>query len=128
MDIPSVTHALTIRPIWADAILRGPKRVENRSWLPGAHRTIALHAGANDTASDIQRALGLGWMGDGRAKSAIVAVLELGEVIEASDDPWFSGPFGWTIVRVRPVIPVPMAGRLGLWRLPAGLTLTSRAA
>ena len=128
MAIPSVTHALTVRPIWADAILRGPKRIENRSWLPGPHRAIALHAGAHDTAGDIQRALGLGWSGDGRVKSAVVAVLDLGEVIESSDDPWFHGPYGWTIVRVCPVVPVPMSGRLGLWRLPPGLTLTSQAA
>lgn len=127
MAIPSVSHALTVRPIWADAILRGPKRIENRSWLPGQHKAIALHAGAHDTPADIQRALGLGWSGGGRARGALVAVLELGAVVESSDDPWFFGPYGWTIVRVHPVVPVAMSGRLGLWRIPP-IMLTSREA
>lgn len=40
-------RALTWRP-WSDAIVRGPKRVENRPWTPPGFflgETIAIHAG-----------------------------------------------------------------------------------
>ena len=42
-------RALTLIRPWSDAIVRGPKRVENRGWLPAEPmfgEVIALHAGA----------------------------------------------------------------------------------
>lgn len=41
-------RALTLWRPWSDAIVRGPKRVENRSWAPPSsvlHEVMALHAG-----------------------------------------------------------------------------------
>lgn len=43
-----VLCALTFWRPWTDAIVRGPKRVENRSWAPPAHLLgayLAIHAG-----------------------------------------------------------------------------------
>lgn len=41
-----------------------------------------------------------------------------GQFRRYADSPWFSGPWGWALARVRPIAPVPVArGRLGLWEL-----------
>lgn len=37
--------ALTIRQPWADAVIRGDKTVENRTWRTAFRGTIAIHAG-----------------------------------------------------------------------------------
>lgn len=125
---PADLRCLTLHPIWADAIARGPKRVENRSWRPPAGTTwIAIHAGAKDPLESVGLAKSLGWSGEGRATSAVVALVRIGEIVERSDDPWFMGPLGWTLVDVRRIEPIPAVGGLGLWRPDAdALTLLTK--
>lgn len=46
--VPPPLRALTLQRPWSAAIVRGPKRVENRTWFPPAMllgHTIAIHAG-----------------------------------------------------------------------------------
>lgn len=58
--------ALTLWRPWSDAIVRGPKRVENRTWAPLAGvvgRFIAIHAGSrfDDSGGIDLMAMGSGW-------------------------------------------------------------------
>jgi hypothetical protein len=46
--------ALTIKQPWADAIVHGSKRVENRTWMTAYRGALALHAGkAADSDGDL---------------------------------------------------------------------------
>jgi hypothetical protein len=147
--LPDVTYcpggrgfvpALTLRQPWAQAIARGSKRVENRTWMPPEHVTrIFIHAGKVTEAADIPQVRALGVPVDIMAQSAIVAVADLAHACKASRlaatqrwadqdrlqcgcDPvwaqpgqchWVLGTV-WTLAR-----PVPCGGRQGLW-YPAG--------
>ena len=137
------THALTVRQPWATAILEGPKRIENRSWIcPGPFpRWIAIHASM--TAEDHAEEIVANWRGASRWPDAqtgawpgapmwtaytdcpyrrgvllgAAEVLGVGEIHE-TPDPWAVGPRCWVLGRVC-ALPAPISakGRLGLWRL-----------
>jgi hypothetical protein len=142
-ELPCLKALTLIRP-WSDAIVCGPKRIENRGWLPplnliGTH--IALHAGAkyDDHVSWPQ-----GWYPPGPSPLGIVGVARLAAVRDArrgiihvpsvgpaltnaeierfndmESDPWWVGPVGFFLTEV---IALPDAveckGALGLWRVP----------
>jgi hypothetical protein len=47
---------ITVFPIWAWAIIFGPKHVENRFWPTTYRGRLAIHAGVNRKAEDDDRA------------------------------------------------------------------------
>ncbi len=40
-----INKAISVRQPWAEAIIRGGKNVENRSWMTKYRGLIAIHAG-----------------------------------------------------------------------------------
>lgn len=124
--------ALTIKQPWVWAILSSGKRIENRSWRPKSSlpATIAIHAGASYDAQGAellerefgltvpcaQELLELGQVG------AVVGRAIVASVVTQSASMWFSGPLGWQLEHVERCTPIPMRGRLGLWRLPENTT------
>ena len=138
--------AITLRQPWANAIVHGGKRIENRSWGPprqGAR--LALHAGANfdaDARDWIAEMTGLNpaaapWLYDvdrNIPRGVIVATFEVLGVIHplsADEDVatwkaagldvrWYMGPpsIGWVIGKVRVLSKyVAVRGSQGLWEL-----------
>ncbi|MCE5264312.1 MAG: ASCH domain-containing protein [Deltaproteobacteria bacterium] len=122
--------ALTIWQPWASLIVRGPKRIENRSWVPPRWligQRIGIHAGKKAVAVDglmmaeypelaelLRDPLPLGAL----VGSAIVAGVETGAG-PRKDDRFFEGPAGWILEDVVPLPdPIPMRGAQGLWDLP----------
>lgn len=99
-------RALSVRPEYADAIARGEKRIENRSWGRAVRGPIALHR-------------------CGRA-GAIIGVMEISAVLSADEArqrypeqvAFISGPLCWVIDSFRPCHPIPCKGRLCLWQAP----------
>ncbi|MFF6844638.1 hypothetical protein ACFY8X_38610 [Streptomyces tanashiensis] len=115
-------RALTIRQPYADAIVWGTKRTENRSRpIPAAHlgTTILIHAAkaphaSGVVASDFTNAT---WPD---TRSAIIGTAVLDSCHQATDDcctPWgVVGHWHWQLRDCRPLLrPVPAAGALGLW-------------
>lgn len=134
----SVTHALSVKRVWAKAILAGEKKGENRSWKPPAKWTfpfwIALHVGkqtvprkdptlARETA--LHPRLKLWNKRDPDLCGKIVAVIEITGVEAPSDKPYCgTGPHVWTIGRVRELDNcIPCVGRLGLFALEKPITI-----
>ncbi len=120
-------RAITLHRPWDILIARGIKTIENRPWKPGraltAGDTFAIHAGKHFDESCIPRAQHLGvplaFFSGTCVDSAIVAVVRFVGVVSESDDPWYTGPFGWVLDS--PVAlerPVPCRGYQGLWTLP----------
>lgn len=115
-------RALTVRQPYADAIVWGTKRTENRSRpIPAAHlgTTILIHAAkaphtSGFVASDFPNAT---WPD---VRSAIIGTAVLEACHQAADDccvPWgMDGHWHWQLRDCRPLPrPVPATGALGLW-------------
>lgn len=129
LETGRVQHALTLHQPWGAAILRGPKRVENRGWvLRGPFpRWIAVHYGQKH---DKQGAAFCAEHWQGAPEGALDAkpsgiygamrvsgVRAEGELGHA-DDPWFFGPYGLQIDAVVMLDePVLCKGAQGLWRI-----------
>jgi hypothetical protein len=141
-------YALTIWQPWADAITRGAKRVENRSWPAPPWvigETIAIHAGRRYDHSALPPP-GTSWPHPHIPPTA----LPLGAVVAAarvtgchhscdcggrdwqhrrrlpyrSCSPWAaSGHYHWQLSEVRALPqPLPARGYQKLWRLPDAIT------
>ena len=135
-------QALTLKQPWPALMLldEQPKRIENRDYPPprkliGGY--LALHGGrlpsgkaafdearrdlewvdeyifeAEDNAWDDRDILSI-------CVPGIYAVARVLDVVTASDDLWFTGPFGWVLgdfTALEP--PVPCKGAQGLWYVP----------
>jgi hypothetical protein len=109
--------ALSVRQPYAYLILKGIKRIENRTWSTNYRGPLAIHASLrwHDRSIDeieathrlcIPRELPLG---------GIIGVIDLVDVIEQSNDPFFEGPFGFVLRNPRPLPFRQMPGRLHLF-------------
>jgi len=119
-------RGLTLWRPWPEAIIKGHKRIENRPWkLPQWARRIlvALHGGIHydKAGAEWMRDRGLYKPGDtqGDSPSGILAVCRFSDCVTQSTDPWFMGPYGWTISDLW-VLPerITCRGWQGFWRLP----------
>lgn len=118
--------ALTLWQPWATLIVLGPKRIENRTWLPSTFligQRIAIHAGKRcdghavlDHEETLVRILG-GYKD--LPSGAILGTARLVGTTRHSTDPWFTGPVGWILDDVRPLSePLPCKGAQGFWNIP----------
>ncbi|WP_412026654.1 hypothetical protein [Deinococcus yunweiensis] len=120
MDL-DLSVALTVDQPWASLIAIGEKSIENRSWRP-AERFIGMplliHAGRSYDhlgSFDLKVTQGIDCYAPHMPQRAIVAITRLADVITASDDPWFVGPYGWILDNVQAIAPVACSGNRGLW-------------
>lgn len=129
-----ILRALTLTRPWASSIAHGPKRVENRSWRPGADfpegSVLAIHAGRRWDEDDLAWILER-WPAcpDREELHPAGAVVALAEVVKFERhqelfpvDEWSFGPWCWRLGRVFALAePLPVRGAQGLWRLPTDL-------
>lgn len=124
-EIP--TRALSIMQPWAWLIVNGYKAIENRDWPTKFRGPIAIHAGKKvDATTEISLRRGYHPVTQDRIKEVhatwdrggIVGVAEIVDCIDASDDPWFVGRYGFVIANARPIELIPVKGALGFfdWR------------
>ena len=126
-------RAITLKPWWAWAIAHAGKRIENRSWPTRYRGPLAIHAGCArfTTAERLSFAQRLAAGGrehpDESAidRSAIVAIAVLVDCVQLPSDQlgaWGApNSWHWLLEDVRPLAqPIPMSGKLGIWRLLAG--------
>jgi hypothetical protein len=118
--------AITIKRPWAQAIAFGPKRIENRGWKATKNiigKEIAIHAGKRfDKRGYLEIVKSKLWteIHETEMGSGIIAVATLKEIVDESDDPWFTGPFGFVFCDVKPLVKsVPCRGQLGFWNVPS---------
>lgn len=134
------THALSVRRPWAEAIRRGLKKGENRSWKPSSKKCrrvpfwIALHVSKTLVRRDDPALLReaehtpqlVTWnRRDPDVCGKIVALVQIIGFEKPSDKPFCrSGPHVWVIGEVRELPePVPCLGRLGLFALRTPLSV-----
>lgn len=126
-------HALTLWQPWAHLIVRGQKRIENRTWAPppSLHEMFfAIHAGkqwdgvAAKSVSDAGLHAPFALRREQVTFGAIVGVARLVGVVKKSASPWFIGPLGWVLDDVQAIDPVQCKGAQGLWQLTEEQTQT----
>lgn len=106
--------AITIRQPWAALIVAGIKDIENRTWTTKYRGPLLIHAGGAEwePLSKLVREPAVSSL-----YSRIIGIVDLVDVAESHPSPWFEGPYGWVLANPRPIKPVPMAGRLGLFEV-----------
>lgn len=105
---------LSVKPRWAELIMSGAKRIENRSWRPGHRGTIGLHASAPVCAilGTVDVLEILGW------EEALVAYPEQEQYI-IRGMPTCRGLWCWILANPKPLLfQYPCKGRLHLWDAP----------
>jgi hypothetical protein len=124
--------ALSIRQPWADLILWGIKEVENRTWPTRFRGRLLIHAGRQvDSGALARLEASYGVVlpaGYAPRTGAILGMVELVDCVEHHPSPFFHGP--WGFVLRDPVdfgVPIPAAGRLGIFQVPRELLLNTPA-
>lgn len=116
--------ALSVKQPWAYLIIHGGKDIENRSWQTSYRGPLLIHAGQRPDREAL--AYFAGFLPDELHCGVLIGVVELVEIVTESRNPWFTGPFGWRLVRPRPVEPEPVTGALNLFDVPNELIRSPR--
>lgn len=114
-------RALSVRQPWAWAILCAGKDVENRSWQTRHRGRLWIHAGGNvDKGRPDLLERAAAYYGGQILRGALLGHVNLLDVVTDSESDWaIPGQFHWLLSD--PVLlpePIPMPGRLSLWRPP----------
>lgn len=108
--------AITIRQPWASLIMIGVKTVENRDWQADYRGTLVIHAGKGIDREAMREHGHL--IGGEYPAGAIIGVVDLVGCVRDSPSPWaVRGQWHWLLANPRPCVPVPVRGKLGLWRV-----------
>lgn len=125
-DLPLL--ALSVRQPWAYAIIHLAKDIENRSWQALNHGLrqrgrIAIHAAKGMTRDEYEDAArfinGLGHEcppAHRLMRGGILGAVEVVDVVQKSESPWFFGPRGLVLRDPQPCEFIPAAGALGYFR------------
>lgn len=98
------------------------KPIENRSWKcplnPGDY--LAIHAGKQWDAKQaawIEEKFQVSIGPDNQHPTGVVAVVRFVGNVQASESPWFFGPWGWVMEDPVAIAPVPCGGMQRLWTM-----------
>lgn len=122
-------RTLSIRQPWAWLIVQGHKTIENRDWSTGYRGEFLIHAGAGivqrdyrEIAAHLDAELGILVPPftdlDRVPRGGIVGVATLTGIVTESDDPFFMGPYGWTLTNATPLHFIAAKGQLGWFDHP----------
>lgn len=89
-----------------------------RDWKRSADGMSSPRLAAKTFKSRIEKAVPNG---------AIVAIAQIRQVYSAHESPWFVGPIGWLIENVLEIVPVPVPGAQGFWRVQGDALVRVRA-
>jgi hypothetical protein len=120
--------ALSIRPVWAWAIIHGGKDVENRPRRCRYRGRFLVHAGLDASRSDFEKAIeafaaardvAMLPREDEFAVGGIIGSVELCDVAETSDSSWYApGFFAWMLRNPRPLPFLPHRGYRNWFHVP----------
>lgn len=116
----TIIKALSIRQPWASLIACGAKDIENRPRRLGYRGPLLIHAGVREPDGAVLAYVRQRYRIEGprEPRGGIVGIATLIDCVEASDSPWFEGPFGLVLRRARELAFRPMLGMLPLFTPP----------
>lgn len=136
LDWLGYSFALTVMQPWADLIVRGVKRWENRTWTTKTRGTLFIHSsGTGFDSKGLTKMVRCGILPASTTKADFTMGSIIGIVHHAGnysvknalkligdDEPWsqrmfISGPHCWRLKwPLRLVEPIPCKGKRGIWR------------
>ena len=127
--------ALSIRPVWAWAIIHAGKDVENRPRPCQFRGRFLVHASLDATREDFEKAIemlaaeadpGMLPCEDEFAVGGIIGSVELSDVTPASGSRWYEpGAFAWYLRNPRPLPFFPCRGYRNWFHVPDDLVPVS---
>lgn len=117
--------ALSILQPWAWLIVHGHKDIENRRWATRVHGDVLIHAGKKwgpeqrDDLEYVREEFPHIVLPNQFDLGGIVGAACIVDCVEASESPWFFGPYGFVLADQRPAPRfVPWKGQLGFFHVP----------
>jgi hypothetical protein len=113
--------ALSVRQPWAWALLKGPKRIENRTWSIAYRGVLLIHASRRPCPRGLLLPDGTPVPDqlDYGALCGIMTLLDCRPTADVESGPFVEGPFCWLLDYPRPFAePIPYRGQLGLFEVP----------
>lgn len=134
--------AISLRQPWATLMALGIKHIENRSWRSSMRGPVLIHSSSwwhreeaeddYDTAAHIMAKAGLGSMPltvvEMKAvRGGVIGAFTITGCVERSDDPFFFGPYGFTVKNAVafPTV-IPCRGALGFFEVPDDVVEAAR--
>lgn len=109
--------ALSVRQPWAWAIVMGFKPIENRTWRTSHRGPLLIHASQQldkKGVEFIRCQIGIP-LPDAFDLGGIVGTVNLVGITAHDQSKWFLGPWGWQLVKPKPLPFRPCKGKLGIW-------------
>jgi hypothetical protein len=122
--------AITVKPIWAWAIIYAGKNIENRSRRTHIRGPVAIHASKNMSRSEYEKAKELFPRRcrnklpayEDLPRGVIIGIAEIIDCVTESKSEWFIGDdrygYGYVLKNQRPVKLIPCSGAQNFWNLP----------
>lgn len=121
---PREIRILSIRQPWAELIVSGIKRIENRTWNTKYRGPVLIHASlrCDDEPVELIEARFAIRIPRRLPRGGVVGIAGLADVVTASEDRFFVGPFGLVMVGAKRLPFDPALGALGLRTAPPSIT------
>lgn len=138
---PRIIRALSLRQPWADAVVYGGKRIENRTAWKGSkfrgrfliHAAVGMGRDEYDRAVEFMESRGITWRpATTMARGGFIGAATVVDVVHTAEDvarypeqaPWWMGAFGLVLDDVRPLPFVPWKGMLSFFKVDLDEVLT----
>lgn len=119
--------ALSIRQPWAWLIIHAGKDIENRTWPSGLRGPVLIHAAKTMTLTDYDECAEFLTLDprlehirlprkDQIIRGGIIGQVNIFDCVQASDSPWFVGPWGFRLGQPEHYDFAPCRGALGFFR------------
>lgn len=118
--------AITIRQPWTWLIVNGYKDIENRTWRTKFRGHILIHAASSCTRKEYEACKNFVNNIDPKIiipphkdleLRGVVGEAEVTDCVDAHASPWFEGPFGFTLSKVRKLPFKEVNGNLGIFHI-----------
>jgi len=119
---------LSVKQPWAWAIMQGLKDVENRTWFTSYRGPLAIHAGKSFDREALAFIKNSGVDvpdDDDLVFGAVIGFVDIVDCRKGVRSRWaMRQHWHWVLSRPRPIDPVPLRGRLGLFNVDDELLRT----
>lgn len=130
-------RAISLTQPWAWALFDAGKDVENRKRRSSHRGTTLIHASVGMTngywtdAANFMARLGISTPSPAALeRGGIIGAIDFVDCVDASESPWFFGPFAYVVANPRPIDFIPCKGTIFplFWVPPADVLARARAA